>query len=91
MEQMGYKYMLDRMKRDLISLTLTINDLTESLRSKKAITDDEVSKNMKSREQKLQSQFRLDSLMRELTRDQKKRHERIQALNVSIKNKEEAI
>lgn len=30
-----YQFMLDRMKKDLISLTLTINDRTESLRSKK--------------------------------------------------------
>jgi hypothetical protein len=45
--------MLDRMKKDLISLTLTINDLTESLRSKKSITEDESRKQMKSREQKL--------------------------------------
>jgi hypothetical protein len=50
MEKMGYNYMLDRMKRDLISLTLTINDLTESLRSKKGITDDEMAKLMKARE-----------------------------------------
>ena len=33
MAQESYNYMLDRMKRDLISYTLTINDLTESLRS----------------------------------------------------------
>lgn len=91
MANQSYKYMLDRMKRDLISLSLRINDLTESLRSKKSIADDEMSKNMKSREQKLQSQYRLDALMRELSRDQNKRHERITALNVSIKNKEEAI
>jgi len=91
MANQSYKYMLDRMKRDLISLSLRINDLTESLRSKKAIAEDENSKNMKSREQKLQSQYRLDALMRELSRDQNKRHERITALNVSIKNKEEAI
>jgi hypothetical protein len=50
MEKMGYNYMLDRMKRDLISLTLTINDLTESVRSKKSITDDEQAKLMKARE-----------------------------------------
>ena len=50
MEKMGYNYMLDRMKRDLISLTLTINDLTESLRSKKGITDEEMAKLMKARE-----------------------------------------
>jgi len=83
--------MLDRMKRDLISLSLTINDLTESLRSKKQIADDEQSKHMKSREQKLQSRSLLDNLMHTLDLDQKKRQERILALNVSIKNKEEAI
>jgi chromosome segregation ATPase len=53
MEKMSFNYMLDRMKRDLISLNLTINDLTESLRSKKGITEDEISKLTKSREQKL--------------------------------------
>jgi hypothetical protein len=91
MENMAYNYMMDRMKRDLISLTLTINDLTESLRSKKSIADDEQGKHMKSREHKLQSRYRLDSLMAALDMDQKKRQERILALNVSIKNKEEAI
>jgi len=44
MENMALHYMLDRMKRDLISLSLQINDLTESLRSKKSITDDESAK-----------------------------------------------
>lgn len=88
---MGFNYMLDRMKRDLISLSLTINDLTESLRSKKGITDEEIAKQMKSREQKLQSRFRLDNLMLSLERDQKKRSERINSLNLSIKNKEDAI
>lgn len=42
MECMGFHYMLDRMKRDLISLNLTINDLTDSLKSKQTITDDEL-------------------------------------------------
>jgi hypothetical protein len=46
---------------------------------------------MKSREQKLQSRFRLDNLMLSLERDQKKRSERINSLNLSIKNKEDAI
>jgi hypothetical protein len=46
---------------------------------------------MKSREQKLQSKYRLDSLMDSLHRDQQKRQERITSLKLSIKNKEEAI
>ena len=53
MENHSYRYMLDRMKRDLISLTLTINDLSESLRSKERISDEEYAKHMKSLEQKL--------------------------------------
>jgi len=69
MEQMGFNYMLDRMKRDLISLNLSINDLTESLRSKNQISEDEISKLTTSREKKLQSRFRLDNLMLQLERD----------------------
>lgn len=69
MQKLTYEYMLDRMKRDLISQTLTINDLTESLRSKKMITDDETAKCTQSREQKLQSEFRLGQLMKSLEHD----------------------
>jgi uncharacterized membrane protein YgaE (UPF0421/DUF939 family) len=50
LENMGFNYMLDRMKRDLISLNLTINDLTESLRSKKGFSEEECSNLMKARE-----------------------------------------
>jgi chromosome segregation ATPase len=91
MENLSFKYMCDRMKRDLISFTLTINDLTISLRSKTSICDDETRKQIQARERKLQSRFRLQILMESLTRDQKKRQERITSLNQSIKNKEEAI
>ena len=45
--------MLDRMKKDLISLQLTSNDFIESLRSKKQIMNDELNKNRKSKENKL--------------------------------------
>lgn len=91
MEKMGFNYMLDRMKRDLISLSLTINDLTESLKSKKGFNDEEFLALVKSREQKLQSRYRLNTLMTVLDRDQKARQDRISALNSSIKNKEDAI
>ena len=86
-----YEYMLDRMKKDLISLTLTINDSTESLRSKKQITEEEQRKQMKSREQKLQARYRLDALMTNIDREQAKRQERIMALQLSIRNKEQAL
>ena len=91
MDNSVYQYMLDRMKKDLISLTLTINDLTESLRSKKGITDDEQRKQMKNREQKLQARYRLDNLMSNIEREQAKRQERIMSLQLSIRNKEQAL
>ena len=45
--------MLDRMKKDLISLQLTSNDLIESLKSKKIIINEELNKQRKSKENKL--------------------------------------
>lgn len=64
--QKTYEHMLDRMKKDLISLSLTINDLTESVRSKKNIHAEERDRKMKSRELKLQSKYRLDHLMKNI-------------------------
>jgi hypothetical protein len=83
--------MLDRMKKDLISLTLTSNDLIESLRSKRQIMHDELNKQRKSKENKLQSKYRLDNLMKNIEREQDKRKERIESLQTSIKNKEDAL
>jgi chromosome segregation ATPase len=53
MEKKGFNYMMSRMKRDLISLNLTINDLTDSLKSKTGFSDEEFLALVKSREQKL--------------------------------------
>ena len=83
--------MLDRMKKDLISLQLYSNDLMISLKSKRQIMNDELNKQRKSKENKLQSKFKLDSLMQNIDREQKKRQERILSLQTSIKNKEEAL
>lgn len=83
--------MLDRMKKDLISLQLTSNDLIESLRSKRSIMNDELNKQRKSKENKLQSKYRLDNLMKNIEREQDKRKERIESLQTSIKNKEDAL
>ena len=83
--------MLDRMKKDLISLQLTSNDLIESLKSKKIIYEDELNKQRKSKENKLQSKYKLDNLMKNIDHEQKKRQERIISLQTSIKNKEDAL
>jgi hypothetical protein len=65
--------MLDRMKKDLIALQLVSNDLIESLRSKRNIMSDELNKNRKTKENKLQSKYRLDHLMKNIDHEQKKR------------------
>jgi hypothetical protein len=83
--------MLDRMKKDLISLTLTINDLTESKRSKMNIQAEESRMMMNAKEQKLRAQYRLDGLMEVITHELKKRQERVTSLQLSISNKEQAL
>ena len=65
--------MLDRQKKDLIALTLKINDLADSLRSKKIIYDVESNMQMNSRQEKLQSKYKLDNLMKMIDHEQKKR------------------
>ena len=75
-----YKHMLDRMKKDLIALQLISNDLVESLRSKRQIMKDELNKQRKSKENKLQSKYRLDHIMKNIEREQDKRKERIESL-----------
>ncbi len=70
---------------------MTSNDLIESLRSKRSIMNDELNKQRKSKENKLQSKYRLDNLMKNIEREQDKRKERIESLQTSIKNKEDAL
>ena len=48
-----YKHMLDRMNKDLISLTLTINAYSDSLKSKSNIYTNESNKQMQARQEKL--------------------------------------
>lgn len=44
MEQQSYYHMINRMKQDMISMTLETNDLGASLKEKKAIAKDEFEK-----------------------------------------------
>ena len=84
-------HMLDRQKKDLIALTLKINELTESLRSKTNIYEAESKDQMKNRQEKLQSKYKLDNLMKMIDHEQKKRQERISSLQTSIQNKQDAL
>ena len=79
------------MKQDLIALQLTINDLQISLRSKKTIYNQEYQAQMSSRQEKLQSKFKLDKLMKNIDHENEKRQERIESLQKSIINKQEAL
>ena len=56
-------HMLDRQKKDLIALTLKINELQESLRSKTNIFNEAAATQMRNRQDKLQSKYKLHSLM----------------------------
>ena len=51
---------------------LQINALTESLRSKTLISEKETSKELESRQDKLQSQFNLQNLVKEIGHQQEK-------------------
>jgi hypothetical protein len=91
MYEKTYRYMLDRMKKDLIALTLDINDLTESLRSKKQIFQDEGNKKITARERKLQANYRYQNLMKNISHEMVKNSERITSLKTSIENKDETL
>ena len=79
--------MLNRQKKDWISLMLKINDLTESLRSKNNIYETESKMQMNNRQDKLQSKYKLDNLMKMIDHEQKQRQNRIASLQTSIQNK----
>ena len=83
--------MLNRQKRDWISLMLKINDLTESLRSKNNIYITESKIQMNNRQDKLQSKYKLDNLMKMIDHEQKQRQNRIASLQTSIQNKQDAL
>ena len=83
--------MLERQKKDLIALTLKINALQESLRSKTNVYNAESNMQMMARQDKRQSKYKLDNLMKMIDHEQKKRQERISSLQTSIQNKQDAL
>ena len=91
MDQKIYHHMLDRMKKDLIAMKIRTNELKTSLKNKSTIVSSEDEKFRKSKEQRLQSKFQLNKLISNVDQEQKKRQERIQSLQKSIRNKEEAV
>jgi hypothetical protein len=68
------------MKKDLIAIKIDSNDKMESLKDKKLIVKDEFEKSQKAREQHLQAKFKLDTLMKNIDKEQEKRQGRIKSL-----------
>jgi len=83
--------MLSRMKKDLIAMKIKNNELEISIQHKDSIFDKEYAKSKKSQEMKLQSKFKLDNLLTNVDVEQSKIQERIKSLQISIKNKEDAV
>jgi hypothetical protein len=86
-----YYHMLERMRKDLIAMKIKTNELETSMQHKDSIFDKEYVKSKKSQESRLQSKFKLDNLLTNVDVEQSKIQDRIKSLQISIKNKEEAV
>jgi Ser-tRNA(Ala) deacylase AlaX len=91
MFQRTYQHMIERMKRDMIALQIKASEMHDSYKQKEAIMYEESEKSRKSKEQRLQAKEKLQALMDFIDKEQRHREERIESLNKSIKNKEEAL
>lgn len=56
--------MLDRMKKDMVALSIKTAEMHDSYKSKESIMTDEVEKSRKAKEQRMQAKFRLENLMK---------------------------
>ncbi len=91
MDSKIYFHMLARMKKDLIAMKIKTNELEISMQHKDSIFDKEYAKSKKSHEQKLQSKLKLKNLLENVDIEQSKIQERIKSLQISIKNREDAV
>ena len=89
--QASYKYMLERLEKDYIASKIKSSELEDSAKSKLSILDIELTKQRKSKEDRLQSKAIFDSLMKNIELEQKDRQERIFELQKCIRNKEESV
>lgn len=91
MLQRTYLHMRQRMQSDLIATQIKANELHESFKMKKGICEEETDKNRKAKQQRLQLQHKLQELMAHIDENHRTREERINSLQKSIRNKEEAL
>jgi len=91
MHKNSYMHMRDRLKKDFTSAKIQTGELEVSLKSKQQILDLEQLKFRKTKEAKLQSKSIIESLMKNIEKEQKDRSDRILELQRCIKNKEESV
>jgi hypothetical protein len=91
MAQQSYRHMIERHRRDLTASRIQTAEMEVSLKSKQQILELEDLKFRKTKESKLQSKNIIESLMRNIEKEQKDRHDRIMELQRCIKNKEESV
>ena len=53
MYQRSYAHMIDRMKKDLIAIKITANEMGESYKQKEGIMNEESEKSRKTKEQRM--------------------------------------
>ncbi|CAG9329788.1 unnamed protein product [Blepharisma stoltei] len=85
-----YLHVLDRMKKDKISMEIKSNSLQLGLKSAKQILDLETEKYRKMRETKYQSKFLLQDMKDGLMQEKKQKDDRIQQLEKNVKLRQEA-
>lgn len=89
--QATYKYMLERLEKDMIATKIKSTEMDTSVKSKKSILDLESSKQRKTKEERLQAKAIFDNLMKNIELEQKDRQERIFELQKCIQNKEASV
>jgi len=90
LNRISYKYMIERMKKDLISIRIKINRLEYSLSYRNKLLTDEIQLNRKVNEEHIHAKKDLTGLMDQVDEEQKKRQQNIINLRKKIKVNEEA-
>lgn len=73
----SYMHMLDRMKKDFIAAKLLTTDHEKSLKNKYAIMDEQLQKQRKTKEERLQAKSIFENLLKHVEKEQRDRQERI--------------
>jgi len=86
-----YAHMIERIKRDLISMQMYQKNLEKSLRNKQIMFDEQKEKLRKTKENKLQSKIIFDNLVKNLYEERTEKKQRIEQLVKSINNKHDNV